>query len=127
MSKMLIKGNENCFVIECFRICEESSYEMLIDIINEVREALEEFDLNWVTYEQLYVLELMLIESDARRFITEAIEIEKEITSSEVRERAKGKIMVDCPDYNKNRSKLIKLLNQINAVANSEGRGRDDL
>jgi hypothetical protein len=29
--------------------------------------------------------------------------VEKEISSSEVRERAKGKIMVDCPDYNKNR------------------------
>lgn len=45
----------------------------------------------------------MLIEQDARRYITDAIEIEKEITSAEVRERAKGKIMVDCPDYNKNR------------------------
>ena len=72
-----------------------------------MREALEEFDLNWITYEQLYVIELMLIEQDARRFITEAIELEKTITSSEVRERAKGKIMVDCPDYNKNRAALI--------------------
>jgi glutaredoxin-related protein len=35
---------------------------MLIEIINEVREALEEFDQNWITYEQLYVIELMLIE-----------------------------------------------------------------
>jgi hypothetical protein len=34
-----------------FRICEEQSYEVLIDIINEVREALEEFDTNWITYE----------------------------------------------------------------------------
>ncbi len=34
-----------------YRICEEQSYEALIEIINEVREALEEFDLNWVTYE----------------------------------------------------------------------------
>jgi hypothetical protein len=53
----------------------------------------------------------MLIESDARRYITDAIEIEKEITSSEVRERAKGKIIVMCPEYNKNRSKLISILN----------------
>ena len=67
-----------------------------------MREALEDFDMNWVTYEQLYVIELMLIEQDARRYITEAIEIEKEITSAEVRERAKGKIMVDCPEYKKN-------------------------
>ena len=49
----------------------------------------------------------MLIEQDARRYITDAINVEKEITSSEVRERAKGKIMVECPEYNKNRSKLI--------------------
>ena len=69
----------------------------------------------------------MLIESDARRFITEAISIDKEITSSEVRERAKGKIMVECPQYNQNRKDLVKIINQINSVANSEGKGRDDL
>ena len=69
----------------------------------------------------------MLIESDARRFITEAIETEKEITSAEIRERAKGKIMVESPEYNKNRSKLIANINKINAVANTEGKGRDDL
>jgi hypothetical protein len=53
----------------------------------------------------------MLIEKDARRFITSAIEIEKELSSQEVREKAKGKIMIDCPDFNKNRSKLVELLN----------------
>lgn len=99
----------------------------MLEVINEIKEALEDFDANWVSYEELYVLELMLIESDARRFISEAIEIEKEITSAEVRERAKGKIMVDCPDYNKNWSKLIENINKINAVANPEGKGRDDL
>ena len=99
----------------------------MLDVISEIRDCLEEFDLNWVTYEQLYVIELMLIEQDARRYITEAIETEKEITSAEVRERAKGKIMVDCPDYNKNRAKLVAIMNKINAVANPEGKGRDDL
>lgn len=69
----------------------------------------------------------MLIESDARRFVTQAIEIEKEITSAEVRERAKGKIMVECEGYNNNRRKFVQLINQINAVANPEGKGRDDL
>ena len=95
--------------------------------MGEIKCDLELFDQNWVTYEQLYVIELMLIESDARRFITEAIEIDKEITSAEVRERAKGKIMVDSSDYNKNRGKLIEIINKINAVANPEGKGRDDL
>ena len=36
--------------------------------------------LAWVAYEQIYVFELMLIEADARRFITEAIETEKELS-----------------------------------------------
>ena len=40
---------------------------------------LEEFDQTWVQYEQIYVLELMLIEADARRFVTEGIESEKEL------------------------------------------------
>lgn len=82
------------------RICEDDSAENLQEVLEDIKEALEAFDEIWVNYEKLYVFELMLIESDARRFITEAIEIDKEITSSEVRERAKGKIMVECPEYN---------------------------
>lgn len=35
--------------------------------------------------------------------------------------------MVECPEYNKNRSKLITMINKINSVANPEGKGRDDL
>jgi hypothetical protein len=111
------------------RICEEQSYQAIVELVNEIRSNLEEFefDENWVEYEKLYVIELMLIEQDARRFIQEAIDIEKEITSAEVRERAKGKIMVECTDYNKNRKKLVEIVNKINAVANPDGKGRDDL
>ena len=36
----------------------------------------------------------MLIETDARRFISRAIEIEKELTSIEIREKIRGKISV---------------------------------
>jgi len=42
-----------------------------------------EFDHTWVAYEQIYVLELMLIEADARRFITEAIVTEKDLSQIE--------------------------------------------
>jgi len=100
---------------------------ILNEIIQEIIESLEEFDEIWVNYEKLYVFELMLIESDARRFVTQAIEADKDITQAEIRERAKGKIMIEDPSYNKNRRKLVRLINQINSVANSEGRGRDDL
>jgi hypothetical protein len=40
-------------------------------------------------------MELMLIEADARRYITEAIEYEREMVFYEVKEKAKGKIVLD--------------------------------
>ena len=44
------------------------------DVLDEMGKNLQDFDHTWVAYEQIYVLELMLIEADARRFITEAID-----------------------------------------------------
>ncbi len=69
----------------------------------------------------------MLIESDARRHITSAIELEKEIAGFEERERLKGKVVFCCDEYNKLRAKLVAKFGHINAVANMEGKGRDDL
>jgi len=42
-----------------------------------------DFDLKWVTYEKLYVFELMVIENDARRFVLEAIEVDKQMQNIE--------------------------------------------
>ena len=69
----------------------------------------------------------MLIEADARRFITEAIESEKELTQIEIKEKSRGRIVVDTSAYSLKRSKLITILGKINSVANPEGMGRDDL
>jgi hypothetical protein len=44
------------------RICEEQNYQVVVELVNEIRNILEEFDKNWVEYEKLYVIELMLIE-----------------------------------------------------------------
>jgi hypothetical protein len=41
------------------------------------------------------VLELMLIEADARRFITDAIQFEKELSTIEAKEKSRGRIVVD--------------------------------
>lgn len=60
-----------------------------------------------MAYEQIYVLELMLIEADARRFITEAIENEKELLALEQKQKNYGRIVMDTPEYNQKRSKLI--------------------
>jgi hypothetical protein len=77
------------------------------DVLEDMGRNLQEFDHTWVAYEQIYVLELMLIEADARRFITEAIENEKELTSIEQREKSRGRIVVDHPEYNQKRTKVI--------------------
>jgi len=69
----------------------------------------------------------MLIENDARRYIVQGIKIEKEISGFEQRERMKGKIVLDCNEYNEIRREFVKVIGQINSVANPEGVGRDDL
>ena len=61
---------------------------------------MEAFDKYWVTFEQLYVFELMLIEADARRYITNAVEIEKDIADMEMKEKSRGKIFLGSEDYN---------------------------
>ena len=52
----------------------------------------------------------MLIENDARRHISKAIELEKELTSIEIREKIKGKIFVVNDDYTNLRKKLCKVI-----------------
>ena len=74
------------------RIIEDTVNITIVDVMEEMAKHLEEFDSKWVSYEQIYVLELMLIEADARLFITEAIETDKELSSIEVREKARGRI-----------------------------------
>jgi hypothetical protein len=69
----------------------------------------------------------MLIEADARRFIVQAIEGDKELTTVEEKEKSKGKIVIDNKEFLQCRAKLAKTLSQINSVGNPEGTGRDDL
>lgn len=95
--------------------------------MEDMSKHLEEFDQTWVSYEQVYVLELMLIEADARRFITEAIDTDKELAQIEQKEKSRGRIVVDTVEYSEKRAKLINILGKINSVANPEGMGRDDL
>ena len=56
------------------RIIEDTVNITILYVMEEMAKHLEDFDNTWVSYEQIYVLELMLIEADARLFITEAIE-----------------------------------------------------
>jgi hypothetical protein len=69
----------------------------------------------------------MLIESDARKPIKKAIELEKEIRTFEAKERLKGKVVLNCEAYHDLRRQLVEIVCQLNSVANTEGKGRDDL
>jgi len=65
------------------RIIEDTNNITIVYVMEEMARHLEQFDSTWVNYEQIHVLELMLIEADARLFITEAIEADKELTQIE--------------------------------------------
>ena len=51
------------------------SPEELLRHRTKVERLLEQFDQDWSIYEKTYVTELMAIEADARRHVTEAIRI----------------------------------------------------
>ena len=69
----------------------------------------------------------MIIESDARKRIIDAINLEKEVQAFEQREKLKGKVVLNCEAYNDLRRKFVESCCRINSVANPEGKGRDDL
>jgi len=69
----------------------------------------------------------MVIETDARRFIVDAIALEQELTDFEASQKKKGVVfMHNNPDFNLLREKFIAKMCEINAVANTLGKGRDD-
>jgi hypothetical protein len=69
----------------------------------------------------------MVIESEARKRVVTAIELEKDVHAFEIREKLKGKVVLNCETYNELRKKLVAACGKINSVANTEGKGRDDL
>eukprot|EP00826_Nyctotherus_ovalis_P047494 TRINITY_DN5466_c0_g1_i1.p1 TRINITY_DN5466_c0_g1~~TRINITY_DN5466_c0_g1_i1.p1 ORF type:complete len:325 (+),score=82.94 TRINITY_DN5466_c0_g1_i1:1118-2092(+) len=69
----------------------------------------------------------MLIEEDARRHVLEAIREDQEMRQLEAQEKLKGRVVIRSPQYAILRRKLVDLCGRINAVANTQGKGRDDL
>ncbi len=91
-------------------------------------EILEEFDERWANYEHLYVRELMEIEEQARRFISEAIDLELELQICE----KSLKNEINFFQFGNIKAKevsagLAGLISKINSIANYDGHGRDDL
>lgn len=97
------------------------------EILKNFLSCLSEFDKNWVVYEESYINELIVIEKQSRRFIVQAIDLEKEITAYESRAKIRNKCLINNNEYDALREKFINIIVEINKVANSEGDGRDDL
>ena len=113
----------------CYNKLIQETYNCNLEPIKlEIIMSLEELDQDWTKFEQVYVNELMIIEKKARRLISDAIILEKEITTIEIREKMRGKILLTTDDsYNSFRRKLVNIIAQVNSVANVDGKGRDDL
>ena len=52
---------------------------------------------------QLYIIELMQIEAEARKYVTDAIDLEKEVQEEENLQKAKGTILsgTNCARYHR--------------------------
>ena len=68
-----------------------------------MKKCMAEFDIAWVTYEQFYVYELMVIETDSRRFIIDAIVIDEEMRQIEANLEINGSDILSNDDFNEKR------------------------
>ena len=92
-----------------------------------LREILQCFDEAWTKYEQYYVYELMVIETDARRFIFEAMKIEEQMQEMEREIECRGRDVYTDESYNLKRQELVTVMAQVNTICNTNGKGREDL
>lgn len=95
--------------------------------MHELQSKLKEFDKKWVTFEKLYIFELMLIERDARRLLFYAIGVDQKMKALEMTEKFKGSIVIRSPSYDLMRKCFLEICGRINSIANYMGKGRDDL
>ena len=94
----------------------------------ELESKMETFDVAWANYENLYVKELMVIEYEARKYITDAICIEKRLGKHE-KEAKRDDSVIKCANQSIDdcKKEFCKQIGKINSIANVEGHGRDDL
>lgn len=99
------------------------------EVKQSLNEYLEKFDKAWTNYEKNYILELMVIEADSRRYVQNAIMAEQELSKLENSSLDKLKLdkQTRSAQLSEARNSLVSWISQINAVANINGKGRDDL
>mmetsp|Transcript_51004 Transcript_51004/g.119269 ORF Transcript_51004/g.119269 Transcript_51004/m.119269 type:complete len:520 (+) Transcript_51004:271-1830(+) len=92
------------------------------------RDTLEKFDAAWVTFEKIYIFDLMHIEDVSREPLVHAMQTECRL--QEIEQTAPDSrlsvLLADDAYYNLSEL-LVTQVGQINAVANTTGIGRSDL
>ena len=114
----ILRSFVNNFYCDHFGIKENK--KNFIEDLDQLKSMIARFDSLWCEYEQKYVFELMVIENDARRFIIESINIESVLRQPHMQQY----LMRD--EFNQKRMNLLEKICSVNAVANIEGKGRDD-
>jgi hypothetical protein len=85
----------------------------------EIRSLLVKMDTAWANFEKGYISELIAIEEQARRYLVRAVEHESRLQTLE-RSNVKNQ------EYLDERRRFVACIGQLNSVANSKRRGRDD-
>mmetsp|Transcript_68853 Transcript_68853/g.165268 ORF Transcript_68853/g.165268 Transcript_68853/m.165268 type:complete len:524 (-) Transcript_68853:69-1640(-) len=96
---------------------------------NDLKKMLEHFDILWVQFEEVYIKDLMEIESRSRQDVVEAQQLDARLKALEAAHHESGctSALLRVPEYFQATEGLLKLLGKINSVANHKGKGRDDL
>jgi hypothetical protein len=69
----------------------------------------------------------MVIEIDARRYIVDSVVLEQKLTDFEGLNQKRGQAFIKTNlDYNELRINIISKICEMNAIANTQGKGRDD-
>ena len=117
------------YIRDVYEKCTRRNFDLkeIFSIIIGLQMEISDFDRKWAKFERIYILELMIIENDAKRLAVKAIKIEKKMKAYEVSEKLKGNLIIRSDYYNLLRKKFIEVCGKINSVANFVGKGRDDL
>lgn len=97
-----------------------SNTNVFADDLENLTGILIRFDDLWSQYERKYVFELMVVENDARRFVIESINLEALLRQPHMQNTLLKS------EFNAKRKSLLEKICEINAVANEEGKGKND-
>lgn len=109
------------FYIENFQHGITTESEEFTTDIEKLKKSVIRFDELWTIYEHKYVYELMVIENDARRFIIESINLEAALIMLARKGQCAGN-----DEFDEKRQVMLGFICQINSIANTDGKGRDD-